>query len=305
MLSSRHLATLFALALTAAACAARNEDGAAEPRGGRRMALSAVGDSVLYFEQTGSVATMVAINGDTVESRSNEDEVFLVARVAPDTLVATYEYMRIRVETGGRVLPVPTQALLGRPFVLAEENGRVRTVRAPELPEESGLRDLTQQFEDFFMPVPAQPLDIGLIWVDTLRHEEAIGAGGARRSAVTRYRVTGDTTVHGIEGRVVSYESALESVMYGGGGPSDVRTELVGTETGTIVYSPERRIMLARVRNVALEGTVRVESPSGPRELPHWFRFGSSVEALPAPAAGEPVVPPAAVDSAATVRTEH
>ena len=62
------------------------------------VALRAVGDSVLYVEQT-EAHTVIDRPGDTLLIQSNHTAVIHVVRTAPDTLEAYYEYLQLRFAT--------------------------------------------------------------------------------------------------------------------------------------------------------------------------------------------------------------
>ena len=69
---------------------------------------------------------------------------------------------------------------MGPRFVLHARDGRIETLRAPEQSDETRqLTDLSRQFDDFFLRLPAAPLTVGTEWVDTMSFSETEGEGGA------------------------------------------------------------------------------------------------------------------------------
>ncbi|HUF13517.1 MAG TPA: hypothetical protein VMN78_10485 [Longimicrobiales bacterium] len=252
-----------------------------------RIALAEVGDSVMYFEQT-TAFTSIERPSDTLRVRSRHDAVVHVVRTAPDTLEGFYEHLRVRFEGGSQTQTLDTDALLGVRYVLHDDDGRIETVSAPELP--AGIRqlsDLRRQFEDFFLRLPDRPLDIGVEWVDTVyMNATTDGGGSAARLAVTRFHVRGDTVVEDVAARLVVYETGIESTTRSAPTTQGTLTSsLVGVEHGTFVYAPDREVMLRRFRTGELEGELVVEGNLETLRLPQIYRYDSRIELLP------PVVP--------------
>ena len=290
---NRRIAALLALALVVSACHAR-EAAEAGPRADHRMTLGAVGDTVSYFEQTQARSGIVNMAGDTVVTSSNEDEVFVVTRTAPDTLVASYEYIRIRVVSAGRVMPVVLDVIRNRPFVLAEIDGRYRVVEQPQVEGmQVSVADLAGQIDVLFrMPVPAQPLVPGLVWVDTVRTTENHDRLELERVDVSRFEVAGDTVLHGIPATLVRYRSAIETTMTDVITATDqAATTLNGEIEGNVVYAPGRRLVLAHVRSGRLEGEVANNSGDSTQRMPHFYEFDTTIDLLPPPDRNAP--PPA------------
>lgn len=250
------------------------------------IALAAPGDSVVYLEQTDAITTFRRPTGQTPVVSSRHDAVIHVVRTAPDTLEAFYEHLRLRVTMAGRERSPETASLRWQRFVLHDDDGRIETVVAPPQPDEiRQMTDLTRQFDDFFFRIPARPLDVGAEWVDTTEFTGG-GQGTATRLTVTRFRVRGDTTMHGVAARVIDYESAIETSMTSPPTTQGTMTSsLVGEEEGVIVFAPDREVMLSRHRTGALEGELVVEGNLETQHLPQTYRYESRIELLP------PVVP--------------
>jgi hypothetical protein len=259
------------------------------------IALAHVGDSVVYLEQTDASTAFERPTGEMVVVTSRHDAVIHVIRTAPDTLEAFYEHLRLRVTMAGQERSPETGSLRWQRFVLHDDDGRIETVVTPPQPDEiRQMTDLTRQFDDFFFRIPALPLDVGAEWVDTTEFTGG-GQGTAARLTVTRFRVRGDTTMHGVTARVIDYESAIESSMTTPPTTQGTTTSsLVGVEEGVIVFAPDRDVMLSRHRSGEHEGEIVVEGNLETQRLPQTYSYESRIELLP------PVVPDAQPAAAPT-----
>ena len=277
----RHRAVLLALAALFSACA--GHEPAPEPAPSLPpIALRAVGDSVMYLEQT-ETHTVIERPSDTLLIQSSQTAVLHVVRTAPDTLQAFYEHLSLRFSTPSAERNIDTGALIGPRFVLHEDDGRITTVSAPALPEEiRQLTDLRRQFDDFFLRTQGRTLAPGEEWVDSLDMSAAEGEAGTDRRTVTRFRVRGDTAVYGIAGRIVEYESAIEASLHTAPTRDGVlRSSLTGGENGFFVYSAERAVMLLRQRVGVLEGEITVEGNFETVHLPQAYTYQSRVALIP------------------------
>lgn len=254
-----------------------------------RIALAAPGDSVVYLEQTDARTAFERPTGEMAVATSRHDAVIHVVRTAPDTLEAFYEHLRLRVTMAGRERSPETESLRWQRFVLHDDDGRIETVATPPQPDEiRQMTDLTRQFDDFFFRIPALPLDVGTEWVDTTEFTGG-GQGTATRLTVTRFRVRGDTTMHGIAARVIDYQSVIESSMTTPPTTQGTMTSsLVGEEEGVIVFAPDRELMLSRHRSGGLEGELVVEGNLETQRLPQTYHYESRIELLPPVVADEP-----------------
>ena len=259
-----------------------------EPAPVPHISLASVGDSVVYVERMEAL-TFIERPSDTLAVTSNQTAVIHVLRTAPDTIEAFYEHLLLRFETPRELRDVDTQPLIGPRFVLHESDGRIVTVRAPELP--SGIRqlaDLRRQFDDFFLRLPAQPLVAGNEWVDTLHRVADEGEIVAERQLISRYRVRGDTVVDGISARVIDYQATItSSVRSAPTTQGTLVSRLSGEEEGSFVYAPERALMLRRSRIGLLEGELVVEGNLETLRFPQSYSYGGTTELLPPVAAGE------------------
>lgn len=242
----------------------------------------AAGDTARFREVTAATSEISAPQG-VMKIRTDHDARIAVTFTRGDTARAWYEALSVSSAYPGGESRPGTAALLGQPFVLTMgARGEVETLRVPELPREvREVEDLTRQFDDFFVKLPAVPLRAGVEWADTSRKETQMAAGRTMRALrIGRFRVRGDTMVAGARAWVIEtrMRNRVEST-----GPSptpgmDLRTVLEGTEMGTFVFSASGGRFLARRRTGALEGEIEFTGGPQPVRLPQKMSYESSIE---------------------------
>ncbi|HEU5185123.1 MAG TPA: hypothetical protein VFU01_11170, partial [Gemmatimonadaceae bacterium] len=124
------------------------------------------GDTLRYSERTDGRVTIETPNGPA-HVTSEHAATIGVTRIAGDTVHAWYESLLLRDSGPGAQRKEPdTEALLRAPFTLSvSDRGTVRLHAFPQMPESiAGITDLTRQFDDFFITLPAKPLKPGLTW---------------------------------------------------------------------------------------------------------------------------------------------
>lgn len=247
----------------------------------QHLALAEAGDSVLYLVLSNGL-TMIDRSGDTLIVTTRQTAVVDVQRVAPDTLLASFDYLHLQYARDEEEHIVDTGSLLDEPFVLHEDDGRIETVSAPRMsPQLRQLSDLRQQFDDFFLRLPDRPLEVGVTWADTLESSAIEGESRAGRLAVTRFVVRADTVLDEIPARVIDYETAIEMNLRSA--PSTQGTlisTMAGGEEGTFVYAPERDLMLRRRLIGVLEGEVVVEGNLETQRFPQSYTYDTTIELI-------------------------
>ena len=281
----RRIVAPLSVALIVSACGARG--GAdVEPRSDYRMTLDQAGDTAWYHIQNEARIGVVGPDTDTVIVTASEDYVLELTRTAPDTVIGFFDHIRIMVNRGGRIVPVPMEPLYHREFVLTDSAGRLGVRAMPHVSQmEPSVRETARLLDEMFFTVPAARMEAGLVWVDTV--DVTSESGGARftRKNVTRYQVAGDTVLHGVSAKVIRYESALDNHAVQLASDSS-RTVLTGSESGTIVYAPARRIILSRRREGRLDGEMVMAAGDSTQHMPHFYDFAISIDLLPPRAEG-------------------
>ena len=242
----------------------------------------AAGDTLRFREVTVATSEIAAPTG-TMNIRSEHDATIAVTFTRGDTARAWFQALTLRARYPGGESTPATAGLLGQPYVLTlGARGDVRTLSVPAFSREiAEASDLTHEFNDFFVRLPAVALLPGVEWTDTTSRETRNAAG---RTLVTtrigRYRVRGDTTIGGVRGVAVEArtQNRLES-----SGPSPtpgmrMSTLQEGTETGTFVFSPGEGRLLARRREGSSAGHIEFIGGPQPMRLPQKMTYESAIE---------------------------
>lgn len=245
----------------------------------------APGDTLRYREVTRAVSEITSPQGQ-MTLRSDHDARIALAFAAGDTARAWYEALALRIAYPGGKREPKTGELLGRPFVLTlGPRGEVATLSVPPFPPEvAESTDLTHQFNDFFLKLPAVPLRPGAEWTDTTRTETPNAAGATLRTTrIGSYRVRGDTTIGGT--RAVVIEARMQNRLESSG-PSptpgmQMNTLREGTETGTMIFAPAAGRMIRRARTGTLSGHIEFVGGPAPVRLPQKMTYESTIELLP------------------------
>ncbi len=243
-------------------------------------------DTLRFRDVTTARVILQAPQGP-VPLASEHEATVAVAFERGNSARAWYEELRLALLAPmGNQRPA-TDSALRRPFVLRfDPRGRVETVSAPRFPASfEGISDLSHQFEDFFLRLPAGPLTPGLTWADTVTVSTSEGPKTYQSERRFAYQVVRDTTVNGEKALVVStrQQIVLESSQPVPGQPLRSRSRLEGLETGIFVFAPGSGRMLGRNRTGDLTGTVTYEGGPAPVVLGQQVRYENTVTALPQP----------------------
>ena len=244
----------------------------------------AAGDTLRFREVTRATSEIAAPTG-AMTIRTDHDATVALTFTRGDTARAWFEALSLRgTFPGGESVP-QTAPLLGRPFVLTlGARGEAATLTVPEFPADvAQTSDLTHEFNDFFVRLPAVPLRPGVKWTDTTTRETPNAAGRTLRTTrIGSYRVRGDTVVGGVRGVVIDtrMRNRIES-----SGPSPtpgmrMTTLQEGTETGVFVFAPSEGRFLARRRDGALEGHIEFIGGPQPVRIPQKMTYQSTIERI-------------------------
>lgn len=248
---SRTLAAIALLSFAAAAVPAAAQSTYAPP-----------GDTLRYHEtqKTGVVMTMP--QGE-FQASVDLDATMAVVRMAGDSARAWFESLTLVSSSQQGEQKPPTDAVIHKPFRLTfDAHGRVKLVEAPTFPEAlGGFGDLSNEFTDLFLRLPAKPLRIGLTWTDTLTRADSTADRKVNATSITDYKVEKDTVASGTPALLVRFTQratihAEQPVPGQPGMRSDATLE--GNSTGLYVFAPKPGRMLARRRTGKLSGDVNV-----------------------------------------------
>ena len=246
-------------------------------------AYAATPDTLRFHEVTTGEITIETPQG-AMPMRSSHDATVAIVRTRGDTARAWFEALDIGLETPMGEQRPATDAVLRAPFTLRfDDRGRIETLASPELPPElEGISDLSLQFLDFVVRLPARPLRVGLAWSDTLARTNRTATRVTRWRSVARYRVARDTMVDGAPAVIVTMTQDIrtsgEGQMPGQGGQA--ATELAGTEEGWFVFAPAAGRLLARRRDGRVSGDLTMSAAGGSMKLKQSFTYRSALDAV-------------------------
>ena len=164
-------------------------------------------DTLRYHEVTQTEVNMTTPQG-SVTVPMEHDATIAVLLLPGDSARAWYESLRLSVTGPTGVMAPETAPALRQPFALnVDARGRTKLVSAPTFPQSfQGVTDLTHQFDDFFLRLPAEPLKVGLTWTDTVTRADSGNGKRLRSTTIAQYRVERDTTIAGQAGLVVNVQ---------------------------------------------------------------------------------------------------
>ena len=236
-------------------------------------------DTLRYDEQMYATLTLHAPQGVGRVTSLHTARLSLVAYASG--VRAWYDALDVAQQMAGLGQQrAATARVLRQPFSLTvSDRGVVRTVQAPAVPADVGLiSDLTRQFDDFLITLPAQALRTGVVWSDTI-----VSTRGARADStitvrhVRSYRVEADTVVDGIAAVRIAVRQRLDMKSQlpvpDGGGMG--QTDLAGDETGVAIFAPARGVLLSRERAGTLTGMLRITSGSQVKDYPQRVEYSS------------------------------
>jgi hypothetical protein len=200
-----------------------------------------------------------------------------------DSARAVYEALDLGLTTPRVEFDPDTDGALGLPFELAfPASGRVRLVSAPVFPDDvSDITDLTRQFDDFFLPLPAEPLAVGLTWTDSTRTASE-GPDGEAEEDWSRgtYEVVADTVEGGR--RVLLVEAVIEkgSRSVGTDGELGLTTthEMAGTERSVFAFAPDPGVLVWRDRTGRMAGRTTLADGEGSDERAVTYAYESTID---------------------------
>jgi hypothetical protein len=243
-----------------------------------------VADTIRYHERTDGEIGMFTPSGARLMEQKHDATIGLVFGAA-DSVTAWYERLSLEVRSiQGLRLP-NTTLLLRQPYLLrVDSRGRVTTLRAPASPAEvRELTDLSQEFADFFVRLPAQPLVLGLEWTDTLASETGRGEQSYRKYVViAKWRVEKDSVIGGAPAWVLA-SSATISLETGEplpGQKGQAISTLGGEEQGRAMLSRDGRF-LGRTRQGKVAGHLAIRSGGASQKFEQDYTYQSRIEQLP------------------------
>lgn len=177
------------------------------------------------------------------------------------------EFDGVFVSPNGRV-GADASGIAG-PFVLGVDGrGRVEVVQAPRLsqPMREVMGGPATMAQALFIRLPGRVVEPGATWVDTVRVAEESEGLSSMLEAVVTSTWAGDTAVAGRTLRVIRTRSAVEVDVQGVTQGIEIRQRLTGESNGTVLWDAERRLLVAREEDGALDGAMELPA-MGVREI--------------------------------------
>jgi hypothetical protein len=222
------------------------------------------GDTLRYRETQKTGVVMTLPQGE-FQASVDMEATMAVLRMPGDSARAWFESLSLVSQSQQGEQKPPTDEVLRKPFRLTfDARGRVKLVEAPTFPEAlSGFGDLSNEFTDLFLRLPAKPLRVGLTWTDTLTRADSTADRKISATVITDYKVDKDTVANGAPASLVRFTQratihAEQPVPGQPGMRSDATLE--GNSTGLYVFAPKPGRMLARRRTGKLSGDVNIAS---------------------------------------------
>jgi len=220
------------------------------------------GDTLRYHE-TQKTSVVITMPQGEIQVPVDQDATVAVVRFPGDSAHAWFDALALSASTPQGDQKPSTDGLLHKPFRLRfDSRGQVKLIAAPTFPEAlASFGDLSNEFSDLFLRLPAKPLRIGLTWTDTLTRTDSTADRKASATAISDYKVEKDTVVDGTPALLVRMTQHANIHVDGPvpnqpGMRSDATME--GNTTGFYVFAPKPGRMLARRRTGKLSGDVNI-----------------------------------------------
>jgi len=221
------------------------------------------GGDTLRFHETQKTSIVITMAQGEVQASADQDATLAVKRFAGDSAHAWFDALSVTTTSPQGEQKPATDAVLHKAFRLNfDSRGRVKVVEAPTLPPElTQAGDLSNEFTDLFLRLPAKPLRIGLTWTDTLTRRDSTADRQVNGTAISDYKVEKDTVVNGTPALLVRITQSTKLHAEGPvpqqpGARTDVTME--GNVTGFYVFAPNPGRMLARRRTGKFAGDVNI-----------------------------------------------
>ncbi len=248
-----------------------------------QSAYARTGRDTLRFREVTTTNVRVTTPQGDVPISLVHDATIGVLLFPGDSARGWYDGLKLTVTSPAGSQDLETASVLRQPFALAfDTRGNVKLNSAPTFPESfENVTDLTYQFADFFLRLPAAPLRLGMTWTDSLTRSTSKGDKSSSVSSVSSYRVERDTTVAGQPAFVISQKQQVRTESDGpvAGQPVRAHSLSTGTDDGFFVFSKSGEI-LGRQRTGTLSGATTISGGAGSMEMAQAFTFTSRTERI-------------------------
>lgn len=236
------------------------------------------GDTLRYRNVTKMEGVVHGAAGDAPFTLAR-DATFAFAYGGGESITAWYEALAIEASGALGGDKPNAQELLHLPYHLQmEPNGRVTTIKAPELPRTARLiAEVPPQLDDYFPRLPVSGvLSVGTTWTDTVTRSANDSAGhrvSVRR--ISHYRATGDSSIDDMEGIVITQHTdvRITTSVPMQQQPYVADLSLTGEEDGVALFSIAEGRLISRERKGELRGAVTYKGADTPWVVNQSYRF--------------------------------
>jgi hypothetical protein len=225
----------------------------------------------LRFRETTQLRVNLTMPQGEIPMSIEQRATIAVVRMPGDSARAWFDSLAISLSGPQGEQRPATDSALKQPFRLGlDGRGRVKSVDAPKWPASlEGITDLSHQFDDFFLRLPAQPLKVGLAWSDTTTKTDSTPERFTRWMRAADYRVERDTTVGTTAALVVRMKQKMRATISAPIPNQPMRSDaqLTGEEDGYFVFAPSTGRLIARRREGKLEGPVKASGAMGEMQM--------------------------------------
>ena len=238
----------------------------------------------LRFRETTQLRVKLAMPQGEIPMTVEQRATIVLVRLPGDSARAWFDSLAILINGPQGEQRPATDSALQQPFRLGlDARGRVTNVEAPKWPASlDGVSDLSHQFDDFFLRLPAQPLKVGLAWSDTTTKTDSTAERFTRWVRAADYRVERDTTVGTTPALLVHMKQKMSARVAAPIPNQPMRSDaqLTGEEDGWFVFAPSTGRLLARRREGKLEGPVKASGAMGELEMNQSISYTGAMDAL-------------------------
>lgn len=238
-----------------AGCASRG--GVRAGNGALAYAVPAVNPAVYTYSDTTRMEMDVA--SVDLAARGTVELAFESAAGRLRATARWTDFEGVFVSPNGRVA-ADESGIEGPLVVGVDGRGRVEVVEAPQL--SASMREVlggpSSMARALFVRLPGRVVQPGATWVDTVRVAEESEGLSSLFEAVVTSTWAGDTAVAGRTLRVIRTRSNVTLDVHGVTQGIEIRQRLTGESNGTVLWDPERRLLVAREEDGVLSGTMEL-----------------------------------------------
>jgi hypothetical protein len=239
-------------------------------------------DTLIYRETTTATIGLKRAQG-IIPMSTDHDARMAITFGHGDSATAWYQTLRISATTPqGKQTPT-TDSALGLPFILRfDAHGHVETLKSPTFPASfSGISDLSFQFFDYFLALPAKALSPGVTWQDSVsRHDSTASDKHQLEQRWGEYQVAGDTIIDGRQTLIIHARTRYHTYGVRASQGMTITSELNGTDNGEFYWDVAGGRLLGRVRAGKLSGTMHMDAGANRMEFPQEIEYVSRLQLL-------------------------